>query len=576
MLLLQATNTYLHFTSLFLVTLIRNLFSDLLPARLGTLVYIYIVNRRLKVPLSSAASSFTVCFFFDIIAVSILAVVISFCCFTHSKKFIVILIAGLLLLLFTYLIIFLLPMLFRQFGLLLDKLPLSLLFKNRKFKKSVEQVAVEIQLIKQTGIYGKIFTLSILVRIFKYMSLYLLFVGLIIGLSENIELFPFFKVIFGMISAELAASLPISGIAGFGMYEGTWALVFQLLGFSEKLSVITSVSHHLITQLYGYGLGALATLVLLLPCIGGSSFQLMGTLKATKTATSFFWIKVLLVIITVVAILGLLYPEMSFSRDSFQNKTTSYSLKEKKQLNIKGRLIYQRPDGIYSQSIDEREGKRILKGGKYPRWSNNGKKIVYISGKKIMIARHDGKHIKKIAVARKPRAVCFYPDGKNILFIDGKKIMIANIKSLKVAKFLEGYNFMELDISNDGKRVAVTVKSRRGYTVLLINLERNKVKTVAYGCSASLSPNGKWLTANDRHHKILRIFDSASLAMVNRIHAPSKNRFDNQKWSNDREWIVSTSEKNGNNIFIHRVSTDTAFKMTVSGDCDRGDLFIHH
>ncbi len=135
---------------------------------------------------------------------------------------------------------------------------------------------------------------------------------------------------------------------------------------------------------------------------------------------------------------------------------------------------------------------------------------------------------------------------------------------------------MELDISNDGKKVVVTVKSMKGYSVLLFNLATNKIKTVAHGCSASLSPDGKWLTTNDRHHKVLRIFDSASLKMVNGIHAPSKNCFDNHKWSNDHDWIVSTSEKNGNNIYIHRVSTDTAYKITVSGDCDRADLFIHH
>ena len=51
--------------NILLVTFIRNLFVDLLPARIGSLSYIYFVNRRLRYPFESAASTFVLALMFD-------------------------------------------------------------------------------------------------------------------------------------------------------------------------------------------------------------------------------------------------------------------------------------------------------------------------------------------------------------------------------------------------------------------------------------------------------------------------------------------------------------------------------
>ena len=51
---------------IFLVTLIRNLFVDLLPARVGSLSYIYLLNKRLRFTFESATSTFVVAFLFDL------------------------------------------------------------------------------------------------------------------------------------------------------------------------------------------------------------------------------------------------------------------------------------------------------------------------------------------------------------------------------------------------------------------------------------------------------------------------------------------------------------------------------
>ncbi len=581
LLLLQPANVDLRFISLFLVTLIRNFFSDLLPARIGTLVYIYIINKRLNVSLSSATSSFAICFLFDIIAVSLLGVSVSVCYFSDSRIFSIAIGVGLIFLLCTFLVLYLLPCFLEQFGKLIGKSQLLHRLQGDRLKVIIAETGKEINMTKQTGIYGKVFALSLLVRFFKYVSLYILFIGLIVSLGENVKMFPLFKVVSGMIAAELSASLPVSGIAGFGAYEGTWAFVFQLLGYSEKLSVVTSISHHLITQVYGYGLGALAVLALLLPVMGRSGRQL-SSINREEKSHNFFWTKLSVLMLIMAGAMIWFFPEIGFARGEFSEKHQFKGNDNPvavpgplgSRLNLKGKVVFQRPDGIYVQVLGDMESKRIIKGGSYPRWSNDGKKIVFLKGNKVMVARYDGKRVKEVAAAKNPGAVCFHPDGKRILYIDGKTIMIAGIQDSHGEKFLSGYNFRELDISDDGKKVAATVKGLSGYSVIFFDLADNKAKTVTRGCSASLSPDGMLVTANDRSHKTLRIFDSSSLKLIERIHAPEHDLFDNQKWSNDSDWLVSTSEKNGNNIFIHNISSDAAYQMTISGDCDRGDLYI--
>ncbi|MCB0337731.1 MAG: PD40 domain-containing protein, partial [Bdellovibrionales bacterium] len=57
--------------------------------------------------------------------------------------------------------------------------------------------------------------------------------------------------------------LPFSGIAGFGLYEGTWAVVFRYLGLDGGVADVTAISHHLFTQVYGYLLGMIGFSALL-------------------------------------------------------------------------------------------------------------------------------------------------------------------------------------------------------------------------------------------------------------------------------------------------------------------------
>jgi Tol biopolymer transport system component len=133
---------------------------------------------------------------------------------------------------------------------------------------------------------------------------------------------------------------------------------------------------------------------------------------------------------------------------------------------------------------------------------------------------------------------------------------------------------MELDVAGEGTLLALTAKETFRYYVYAIDLNKEHIQKVARGCSASLSPDGSQVTVNDRSHKTLRLFDRLTGEKYMIIDAPLGTKFDNQFWSNDSDWIVSISEGEASNIYVHQISTNQSWRVTESGGCDRPDLYI--
>jgi len=250
--------------ALYLVTFVRNLFSDLLPARLGTLSYIFLVNTRLGIPFSSATSSFALAFLFDMIAITpllILAIVLLGSDIGGNPA--VYAGAGVALLVVVFVVLFSLPF----FGGLAATI-LRKWFKHRLFlalADRAEVVAGELDKARKAGIYGRMLSLSMMVRICKYGSMYWLMYAFLLPEGYGIDDLAVSKVFIGLFIPEVAASLPVSGIGGFGVYELAMASTFEFWGFDPDLAKTVSVSHHLFTQIYGLLIGVAALLILLIP-----------------------------------------------------------------------------------------------------------------------------------------------------------------------------------------------------------------------------------------------------------------------------------------------------------------------
>ncbi len=268
--------------------LVRNFLSDLLPARLGTLSFVYLTTSRLGIPLSSSVSSFALSFLFDVAAlVPMVAAAALLVGWSHLDKALPLLLAlALLLAVVTGGIIFSLPAIFRLSGRIAGSLPVFQDKWRKKWRDFCAAAEGELRHAREEGIFLRLFALSLLVRLAKYGSLYVLLYALLRPLEYGAKELSPAKVFLGLISSELAASLPISGIAGFGVYEGTWSLVFTLLGMPAELAVTTGISHHVFTQIYGYLLGAASLIVLLaLPLRRGPAAV---SLKVKTSALSFY------------------------------------------------------------------------------------------------------------------------------------------------------------------------------------------------------------------------------------------------------------------------------------------------
>lgn len=256
-LLLRSAGQSIRFGALFVVVLVRSFCVDLLPARSGELVYVYLLKVRMGVELGAAAASFALAFLFDIVVLGPMVLLAALSVASPALPGYALPLAG--------------GVLFGCAGAAVLLLPvgLRLVFRFmpprfKRLRRLAASIHRQVGRARRAGVYGSVIVLSVLVRFLKYGSLYVLLYALLKPGGILLEQIPFPTVFLGFCAAEMAASLPVSGIAGFGAYEGAWVLAFRLLGFSETLAGVTAVSHHLLTQVYGYTLGLVALAALLL------------------------------------------------------------------------------------------------------------------------------------------------------------------------------------------------------------------------------------------------------------------------------------------------------------------------
>lgn len=562
---------------LFLITLVRNFFSDLLPARLGTLIYIYLVKSRLGIPLGPVVSSFAHAFLFDIISLAFLIIpaVLTVTAGSFSKPFMAAAGAGLAVVSISLLLS--LPWWCRVGSALLGKISLLPQGMQRTLHTFLADTESHLTKAREQGIYGKVLMLSFAVRVCKYGSLYALLVGLVVPLGYVVADFPVNKVFLGLCSAEFAASLPVSGIAGFGAYEGAWALVFQLLGYPERIAVLTSIAHHLLTQVYGYGLGGFSLLVLLLP-----AFSKAGEAQEQEEMIEerWFWMKytagvlsVGLVAVFLVSVFTV--PEPAGAGEKRVQEGGLESSGDLSGIQVPdGRLVYESDGGIFILDTRKKKAKRIAREGRNPRFSWDGELVAFVHDNSVVVMTDGGNRRRVLAKVEKPRTLCFSPDSRSVIFSDGKSLKRAFLESGEVEDLFRDGVFRELSINRKGDRLAVTIKTTTGFKVRAIDLNTGDVRTVSRGCSATISPDGRYITVNGRDHRKLHIYNWHDLERVKSIPAPEGAKFDNHYWSNSNSWLVSTREGERHDIYLHHVPSGANTRITHNGDSDRADFFV--
>ncbi len=257
--------------NMFLVTFVRNSLIDLLPARIGSLSYIYVLNKRLGFPFEIATSSFVLAFFFDFLTLSpflITAVIV-----VGLGKTSVSTPALLLVSLAFFGLIFVMVWKIIPFSGWVLKVTSRALQALKVEEKKFGQLSVEkfkltidsLSEIHRRRIYFPIFFLSLFIRLAKYISVYALFFSLLRSQGFTLPELSFWKFILGISGAELTSALPVKGLAGFGTWESAWALTFGLMNFDSRLAIVSGIGVHLLTNIFEYSLGIASILILAWP-----------------------------------------------------------------------------------------------------------------------------------------------------------------------------------------------------------------------------------------------------------------------------------------------------------------------
>ncbi|MCL5986650.1 MAG: flippase-like domain-containing protein [Actinobacteria bacterium] len=252
-----------------LVTVARDLFTDVLPARLGSLSYIYILVRKYSVPLEACMSTFVVSAVLDSIAIMpilFLAIAIvgsqsfnifpSFYLIVSASAFVV----------FSLILVFLDRLVWLGIKIL-DRFFIRIKLRKARFVDYAMNKLVfmneNIVEIKCRRIYPQVFGLTIVIRILKFVVYYILLLSIVASMGYGTAEISFWKSFLGTASAELSATLPTHSFAGIGTYETSWTIAFILLGYPKEFAIVSGFSFHVIKLAYNIVFGLIAVLIIL-------------------------------------------------------------------------------------------------------------------------------------------------------------------------------------------------------------------------------------------------------------------------------------------------------------------------
>jgi hypothetical protein len=236
-------------------------------------------------------------------------------------------------------------------------------------------------------------------------------------------------------------------------------------------------------------------------------------------------------------------------------------------------VAYEWSGGLYTTRTDTGRTRRVAERGTYPRWSPDGRHLAYWRGNDLLQADADGSNPAILAQAQEPHGLAYNPDGSEILFVDAKSILAVSLQDRSVRTVLAGLKFREIDLASDGRLVASAYTMPK-HGVFGFNLVASNDWKIGTGCSASLSPDGRFSTRNATDHCCLHIDDWATGTKLKDLPAPPGCFGDNQFWSNADDWIAIAAGLESADIYIQRVSDARIWKITFCRGCDRPDLFV--
>lgn len=241
----------------FLVTLARNMFVDLFPARVGELSYIAMMNKGYKVSGKACVSSLTISFLFDLIALIVLLLfLVAFQIATSDVRgWLLYALCALAVVVICIALVLFVGI--RTFTAVTRRILGRIAAKGPVFRMLafIDDVADAVEFTRRSGTLLRTLGLSLLVRGAKYTGLCCLFYGVAKPNFPGLSGASLLSVLGTLVSAEAGASLPIPAFMSFGTYEAGGLLTLTLLGFSAAASKVAMLAIHIWSQCIDYALG---------------------------------------------------------------------------------------------------------------------------------------------------------------------------------------------------------------------------------------------------------------------------------------------------------------------------------
>ena len=248
------------------IVLVRNLFVDLLPARLGELSYVYLLTSRAGRRIEEGLASLMLSVAFDLVALTPLLLLALLTVGSGGAVPVPWLAAAALVLGLVALAgARVAGPLGRAVASVVAPEDGPLTGRRAELGALIRRTALAIDDAWARRVAIPVLAVSIVVRLCKFGSYFFLVLAIMGSRGDPAVDLGFFRVFLGVLSAELAAALPIPTVASFGTFEAAWAFSFTQLGFAREDAIVSGVVAHAVSQLVEYALGGLALLALLWP-----------------------------------------------------------------------------------------------------------------------------------------------------------------------------------------------------------------------------------------------------------------------------------------------------------------------
>lgn len=510
------------FGHMYLVTMIRNMVVDMLPARLGELLFIAMLNRGYNVRANACISSLSLSIVLDVaILVPVLFVLSAIPLANAAMQqgmlpiAIVVIVAVTIVLVMMYPVLTFVTRLMSRWS---ERTSSRWLKKLSEFVSDIHDAFEE---TRRSHVLGRALLLTVGVRIAKYSALYCLFLAATVPTMTTLQSLAPWEVLSTLIASEAMASVPLPTFMSFGSYEAGGLAALTLLGYPAADSALAVLSMHIASQSIDYMLGGIG---IILFYFAATNWRMT---VATTTHTPRPWLTgaSALAIVGAMALLVNQYGQFKASRylvpPPAGNMAAGASELDKAKNATRGL------DGFVVWSSNRHGNHDIMKlslpdwkltrltthpnSEYFPRISPDGKQIVFSRGKRKWVSHAepeswdvvllDLKSGKERMLARSGNTPTWSEDGNKVFFQrDREEFVEIDVKSGKervlfksgTNRIPEGVELQTPNYSSPRQQLAVSFRGSRRMTTLVHQVSGIK-RQIGYGCQLTWSPKADYV-----------------------------------------------------------------------------------